>query len=107
MKYSEMNQKQQKAFRNIKYAANDLIGGLENGCLDSPEGSQQWNDYNSALQDHDYLVSEIYQMAITGIYEEGASTNNSFSERYMKDIRFCGKAWLMERVEARVRKLGY
>ena len=36
MKVSEMNQIQKKAFYNIKYAANDLLGGLENTLLDYP-----------------------------------------------------------------------
>ena len=26
---------------------------------------------------------------------------------YLKDIRFCGKEWLMARCEARIKKAGY
>ena len=46
-------------------------------------------------------------MATTEIYQEGACCFNSTAASYLKDIRFCGKAWLLERVEARVRKEGY
>ena len=28
-------------------------------------------------------------------------------EETMRDIRFCGKEWLMERCEARIQKAGY
>ena len=59
------------------------------------------------LADHDGLVATIYEMATTEIYQEGACCFNSAAASYLKDIRFCGKAWLMERVEARVRKEGY
>ena len=34
MKVSEMNAREKKAFYNIKHAANDLLGGLENTLLD-------------------------------------------------------------------------
>ena len=81
MKVSEMNARQKKAFYNIKYAAYWHIGGLENTLMDNAEDSE--------------------------IYQEGACCFNSAAASYLKDIRFCGKAWLMERVEARVRKEGY
>lgn len=42
MKVSEMNQRQKKAFYNIKYAAYDLIGGLENTLMDYPEDSDEY-----------------------------------------------------------------
>jgi hypothetical protein len=107
MKLSEMNARQQKAFRNILHAANFHIGGLENGMLDNPEGSQAYNDYKAGLSDHQWLVDEIYRMATTEIYDEGGCSFGKCAESIMKDVRFCGKTWLMERVEARVAKLGY
>lgn len=105
MKYAEMNVRQKKAFRNIMYAANWLIGGLENSMSDNPEGSNDWQNSNALLNDHDSLVAEIYDMAITGVYDEGFAAVND--DAYVKDIRFCGKEWLLERVEKRVTKLGY
>lgn len=107
MKFNEMNARQKKAFKNIKYADYDLIGGLENGTLDNAEGSQAYSDYMAALNNHEYLVNEIYHMATTDIYDEGSVRSGPGAVSYMKDIRFCGKDWLMEQVEARVKKEGY
>jgi len=53
------------------------------------------------------MTKEIYDAAITEIYTDGAMMFGKAAQSYLKDIRFCGKDWLMERVEARVKKLGY
>jgi len=107
MKFSEMDTRQQKAFLNIKYAACDLIGGLENNMSDYPEDSQEYKGSAEALADHEYLVSEIYREATTNVYGPGSVFTGSGAQSIIKDIRFCGKEWLMERVEKRVRKEGY
>jgi len=107
VKTSEMNERQKKAFFNIKYAACDLIGGLENAASDYPAGSKEHQNAKEALADHAALVSLIYSMATTDIYQEGSVSFGNAAASYIKDIRFCGKEWLMERVESRVRKLGY
>ena len=107
MKVSEMNARQKKAFYNIKYAAYWHIGGLENALMDNAEDSDEYRAAKAEFADHDGLVATIYEMATTEIYQEGACCFNSTAASYLKDIRFCGKAWLMERVEARVRKEGY
>lgn len=107
MKYSECNERQKKAFRNIKFAADWIIGGLENTLLDEPEDSEEYKSAKAQLDDHEALVDEIYNAAITDIYEEGSVAFGGNAERTLRDIRFCGKEWLMERVEARVRKCGH
>lgn len=107
MKTSEMNTRQKRAFFNIKYAAYWHIGGLENTLQDYAEDSDEYKAAKAELADHDGLVATIYQMATTDIYAEGACYFGNAPASYLRDIRFCGKEWLMERVEARVRKEGY
>jgi len=107
MKLSECNANQKKAFLNIKNAAGWFIGGLENTLLDYSESDEEYIRAKETLEDHDYLVSEVYNMAITEVCHEGACFFGKESERYLNDIRFCGKDWLMERCDARVKKLGY
>lgn len=107
MKISEMNAQQKKAFYNIRNAANYLIGGLENTLEDYPEDSEEYQEAQATLDDHDFLVNQIYDLALTEIFLEGANIFGKAAEAYLKDIRFCGKEWLMERVEKQVTKAGY
>ena len=108
MKVSEMNAREKRAFINIKYAANDLLGGLENTMCDYNEDDPHYINAKSLLEDHDKLVQMLYQMATTAIYGEGYCCFNQDSVRKeLRDINFCGKAWLMERCEKRVVKEGY
>jgi len=107
MKVSEMNTRQKKAFYNIKHAANWLLGGLENTMLDYPEDSAEYQSAKATLADHGGLVTELYRMATTEIYDEGSCCFNSAAASYLKDIRFYGKDWLMERCEKRIIKEGY
>ena len=53
MKTSEMNATQKKAFFNIKWAANDLLGGLENTMEDNPEDSREYQNAKAMLAAHD------------------------------------------------------
>ena len=107
MKYAECNTRQKKAYRNIFHACNWLIGGLENTMLDNPEGSPEYESAKALLADHDGLVAELYSMATTDVYDEGSCSFSQSAASYMKDIRFCGKEWLMARCEARVKTNGY
>jgi len=107
MKISEMNARQKKAFYNIKHAANWLLGGLENAMLDNAEGTEEYENARAALADHEGLVNTLYDMATTDLYDEGSCCFNAAAASYLKDIRFCGKAWLMERCEKRITKEGY
>ena len=107
MKYSECNARQKKAFKNIHHAANWIIGGLENTMVDNLPGTEEYESAKSKLNDHEALVNELYDAAITDIYDVGACFFGKGAESYLKDIRFCGKAWLMERCDKRVKKMGY
>lgn len=107
MKISEMNARQKKAFYNVYWAANDLIGGLENTLLDYPEDSEDYKSAYALLNDHDRLVKTLYEMATTAFYGEGFCGFGQPYQRFIREINFCGKEWLMERCEKRVRKEGY
>lgn len=107
MKIAEMNQRQKKAFYNIYYAANDLLGGLENTMLDYPEDSDEYKSAESLLNDHNRLVEILYQMATTALYDEGFCGFGRAYQMAIRDINFCGKDWLMERCEKRITKEGY
>jgi len=106
MKLSECNARQKKAFINIRNAAFDYIGGLELTLMDNPEDTPEYKSAKAILDDHDRLVNDIYNMAINEIYYGDGCVFGS-SAAMLRDIRFCGKEWLMKRVEARVKKEGY
>lgn len=104
MKFSEMNERQKKASINIKYAAIDYIFGLQNGCFDSDPESQEYKDYYSALKDTEGLIEVIYNMATHDIYREGSCYFGGDAQKMIKDIRFCGKEFLMKVVKHFVKK---
>ena len=107
MKVSEMNARQKKAFYNIYWAANDLLGGLENTLLDYSEDSEEYKSAEALLKDHDRLVKNLYEMATTAVYGEGFCGFGKKYQMEIRDINFCGKEWLMERCEKRITKEGY
>lgn len=107
MKYSECDARQKKAYKNIKYCAEDLVGCLENTMYDNPEDSEEYKNAKATLEDHDALAEQLYQNAVSAKYEEGCCWFGSSVELYLRDVRFCGKEWLMERCHARLRKMGY
>lgn len=107
MKLSDCNARQKKAFRNIYHACNWLIGGLENTLLDNDVDSEEYKSAKATLADHEMLVNELYDMATTDVYDDGSCCFGASAASYLKDIRFCGKEWLMERCEARIKKAGY
>ena len=107
MKYSEMNDREKKAFRNIMYAARNFIGGLENTMMDYNEEDPEYQEAERTLKDHEGLVNEIYHLATNNAYDEGVEYFGPNATRMIKDIRFCGRDWLMERVNNRVINEGY
>lgn len=108
MKVADMNERQKKAFYNIKHAANDLLGGLENTMLDYPEDSKEYKRAKALLDDHAALVKELYRAATSAVYSDGGAVwGGKSAEMFIRDINFCGKEWLMERCERRITKEGY
>lgn len=98
MKFSECNTRQKKAWKNIKWAASDYIFGIMNGCLDNARESQSYKDYMDCLQDLDSIIETVYHESITNMYDEGSCSFGAGAENYLKDIRFCGKEFLMNLV---------
>ena len=107
MKLSECNARQRKVYLNVYHAANWIIGGLENTLEDFEKESEEYKSAEAQLNDHQGLVDNIYNEAISNIYGDGYMQFGGDIKKYLKDVRFCGKAWIMERVEARLRKMGY
>ena len=107
MKFSELNVREKKAYKNIKYACDDLIGGLVNTMQDFDKDSKEFKSAQKMLCNHDDLVDELYYMATTNVYDVGMCAFGESAKRYIKDIRFCGKEWLMEMCDKRIKKEGY
>lgn len=99
MKFSECDVRQKKAWKNIKWAASDYIFGLMNGCFDSERDSEEWKDYFEGLNDLEGLIDMVYREATTTIHDEGICAFGKEAESWIKDIRFCGKEFLMKIVK--------
>lgn len=96
MKFRECDQRQKKAWKNVKYAASDYIFGLMNGCLDNPKDSDAYKDYMDTLSNLPYLINVVYAEAITNVYDEGSCSFGVGAAAFIKDIRFCGKDFIMK-----------
>ena len=107
MKLSECNARQRKAYINVYHACQWIVGGLENTMEDNGKDTEEYKDAERQLNNHDELAERIYEEVITTVFEDGCMSWGANEERYLKDIRFCGKAWIMERIHARLRKMGY
>ena len=104
MKYSELNEREKKAYTNMKWAINDYTGLWENALENEEEGSEEWNKAYEALNNRELMKETIYQMDTTTLCRNGCQWND---ERLVKDIRLCGKEWLMEVIEQLMVKEGY
>lgn len=104
MKYSELNEREKKAYTNMKWAINDYTGLWENALENEEEGSGEWNKAYEALNNRELMKETIYQMGTTTLCRNGCQWND---ERLVKDIRLCGKEWLMEVIEQLMVKEGY
>ena len=102
-----MNEKQRKAAQNIRHAANDMLGGLENAKFDYDTDDAEYIEAEAMLKDHDALVKQLYTMATTAVYRPGLCSFNKAAEAYIKDIRFCGKEWLMAACDKVITEEGY
>lgn len=108
MKYSEMNQKQQRAVRNIKYASNDIIGGLENTLLDYDEQSQEYINAYELLHNHEALVETIYKQGTTCLCGENyVCFDKRTCKEFLREINFCGTEFLMMIARTFVKRAGY
>ncbi len=80
--------RQKKAFKNIKWCANDQWGYV-NSWYD--ERSQ---DARKFLLDARKVFDTIYNESLTNVYDEGFCSFNSSAQSYINDIKFCGKKFL-------------
>ena len=103
----ELNARQRKAIRNINAAANWLLGGYENTLLDFAPDSEEYKSAKAILGNHDRLVDMLYDSATTEVYSSGCVSFGKEAERFMKDIRFCGKEWLLNACDRKITKEGY
>ena len=96
MKFADCDARQKKAWTNVKNAASYYIGGLINTCLDSMPGEEDYDIAKTELLNLDELVSTVYTEAINSVYTAGGGCQfGKAAERALKDIRFCGKEFLM------------
>lgn len=103
-----LNRRQQRAVKNIRYATDWLIGELENTIQDFEETAPPHISAKKVLSDHDRLVKEIYSASLNNVYDAGfCSYNEKQNARILRDIRFCGKEFLMNEVEKAVKAAGY
>ena len=108
MKISEMNQRERKAFYNIKHAANDLLFVICELRFRALVFRFVLRVVEQGVFQPSEQVAELYGMATTAIYGEGyCCFNPTTVEKELRDINFCGKAWLMERCDKRIAKEGY
>lgn len=92
MKVSEMNKNEKAAFMQVVNATDWILGGYENELSDS----------GTAIPEHEILKNEIYDTVMN------CSTYPGTQAYYpIKEIRFASTAWINERIEKRLAKMGY
>jgi len=101
------NARQKLAYENIQNAADQRIGELENCLSDYPPEYEAYQSAERELNDHDQLVKDIYEMAISGYYQPGCAYVGASGQKMSRQVRFCGKEWLMKATEEIVTKEGY
>lgn len=86
----DLNFKQKKAVRNIKYCANDQWQFV-NSWYD-----ERCEDARAFMMNPDELFATIYAESLDNIYDEGMCSFGGGAKSYLKDIRFCGKEFLQK-----------
>ncbi len=85
---TDLNMKQKKAVKNIKYCANDQWQFVNSWYDERSE------DARSFMMNPKELFNTIYNESMTNVYVEGFCGFGGGAESYLKDIRFCGKKFL-------------
>lgn len=93
MKISEMSGNQRTAFAQVIEASNWVVGGWENNVADG---------HSEEMPSHEELAQEIYQTVMTTTTFEGIQGGPPLME-----VRFAGEAFIRERIERRLKKMGY
>ena len=86
----ERNMKQKKAIKNIKYAS-DSEWQFVNSWYD--EKSENAQDYFKHPQ---VIFNSIYNNSLNEVFDCGMECWNDEAQKWIKDIRFCGKDFLQK-----------
>ena len=97
MKLSEMNYREKIAAKMAWESCGWVVGGYENSIADYGADSEEGREATVALADHEGLVAEIYDHYLH-------VAEQMFG---MKHLRFVGKAFVLERIERRLKSWGY
>lgn len=84
----DLNVKQKLAWKNIKWAANDMWQFV-NGWYDEKDPS-----YREVFLDANKLFETVYKSMLTDIYDEGCVSFGPDVKQYLNHIKFCGKKFL-------------
>lgn len=85
---TDLNLKQKKAVKNIKYCSNDQWQFVNSWYDEKSEDARQ------LMMNPEELFNIIYDESQKNIYDEGMCAFGRGAEAYLKDIRFCGKKFL-------------
>lgn len=86
--FQDLSLREKKAVKNIKGCANDQWQFV-NGWYD-----ERNEDYRSFMMNPKELYSTIYSDSLDTVYYDGGVGFGAGAERFLKDIRFCGKKFL-------------
>lgn len=100
-KAKDMNEREKKAYRNMHYAMLDFTGLWENGLLDSPKGTEEYEEAYKNLHDLEILKESIYDYGTNNYYlpDRFGGYATMYNEKAIRDIRFCGKEFLMDCID--------
>lgn len=102
VKMKDMNGHQKIAARQIKWAINDICGGLENTMSDWDEDSEEYKHAKSILEDHQALIDWVYDGIMNNTYGDG------WTRCYPTDeVKFAGEGFLKYYISYKLEKEGY
>ena len=92
-KFKEMNGNEKIAYRNTKYAIQDIVGGYENSISDG---------YMEEMPTYEDLEDEVYYATTTGTYGEGFASCHP-----IKEVNFAGEKFIREVIRYFFEKEGF
>lgn len=92
MAYTPIDGNQRRADKQIRYAIIEIVVGYENSVND---GAMDEKDFPSFEE----LADEIYSGIMNYTYGDG-----TLAYRPMDEVKFCGKEWLVGRINERLEK---
>lgn len=98
----QFNSRQKEAYINIKWCANNELGGFENTLLDYSEEDEEYKYAWNFLHNREEIVKYIKECSQEAIYREGYTGWLAKGCDYLKHFRFCGNEWIDRVVRFRV-----